>query len=342
MDSIEPGSRSEVPATTREPPFEFKGSRFVVPAAVVRYLRITLLLLPWLFIGYLLWSERSTLQVFVDLELLPLTSATVLLVAAEGGAALLWIHLVTRLQGPRAIETGALLRAFGRGWLARYIPGSIWTYTSRLINLNSSEVSRTAMARSFVAEAGLSLGSATVIGIAFWTIPTFGIPGAAAIGIAGLAALPILMTRADKMSIRVVSFIQKRWIAGSDLESEPYGGLSLSSAGRVAGGYFLINMAFGIAFALAACSVVDISSEDVAVLIGAYTLSGVAGMLAPFVPAGLGVREAVLVGLAAPVLDPAIAATVAVLVRMLTIAADVLIFVCFELTSRSARASHAD
>lgn len=341
---MEAGARSEVQLSAPAPEFESRaGSRFVPSARVIRYLRITLLSLPWLFIGFLLWSERSTLQVFENLELLPLGGAAILLLAAEVGAALLWVNLVTRLHGPGSpIETGALLRAFGRGWMARYIPGSIWTYTSRLLNLGSSEVSRAAIARSFVAEAGLSLGAATAIGVAFWTFPVFGFPGTAVLVLGGLVAVPLLMTKADKISSGLLRFAQRRWIPGSGLEPAPHESLSLSAAGRVAGGYFLINIAFGVAFALAAGSLVDVSSDDVALLIGAYTLSGVVGMLAPFVPAGLGVREAVLVGLAAPVLDPAIAASVAVIVRVLTIAADVLILVCFELMSHSTRVSHGD
>jgi uncharacterized membrane protein YbhN (UPF0104 family) len=58
--------------------------------------------------------------------------------------------------------------------------------------------------------------------------------------------------------------------------------------------------------------------------IGAYTLAGIAGTAAIFVPSGIGVREGVIVGLLSSVMAPEEALLAAVTARAVSVVADLL------------------
>ncbi|GAG26533.1 unnamed protein product, partial [marine sediment metagenome] len=71
----------------------------------------------------------------------------------------------------------------------------------------------------------------------------------------------------------------------------------------------------------------------VPLLIGGYNLAGVLGIVAFFAPAGLGVREGVLVGFLAPVVASPVAASLVVLARVAAILADILFIGLVEATT---------
>lgn len=100
-------------------------------------------------------------------------------------------------------------------------------------------------------------------------------------------------------------------------------GVGLKAAALFTGGYLLTNFLLSVAFVLVVLSLSDIDWADVPLLVGGYNLAGVLGIVAFFAPAGLGVKEGVLVGFLTPVVGGPVAATLAVLVRLMTVAADV-------------------
>lgn len=334
--------QAKLPVYNREPeqinPAEqaLNGHRFAPPLeSTSRFLQIALLAAPWGFIGYLIWSERGVLEELRDNSLLPLVLAAALVLGAEVGAGLLWIALVRRVKEPSdAAELLPLLRAFVRGWVARYIPGSIWTFGARLVNMEPGDVSRNAMIRSFVWETVLIAGAAAAVGLAFWSSLALGPVGIPPLLALGLLIVAVTAMKADRLSNAALRFVERlRGRTHDEFEA----GSSTPALGaflRMAGAYVAVNIVLGVAFVVCAQSFGETDAEDLTVLGGAYILAGAIGMVTPFVPAGLGVREAVLVGLAAPVVSAPVAASVAVTVRLLTVAADLVFFGAVEALTR--------
>lgn len=97
----------------------------------------------------------------------------------------------------------------------------------------------------------------------------------------------------------------------------------------------LIN---GLGFIAVAASIMSISGTDIIALIAAYTLAGIIGIYAIFVPSGLGVREAMIVVFAAGVIGSNEAIVLSVVARFYaTIADSVLALFYSIMTSKEKR-----
>ena len=322
-----------------------KVSRRVGLIAIARFL---LLLAPWAFIAYLFRDVDTALDTFGDASVAPIAGALLLMLVVLAAMALLWVRLVAHLNREATEpETLHLLRTFARSWLARYLPGKVWVYGARVIHTDASVISRRIVASSLVDELALIVGTATVLGLGLWTWflagPVVGLP----VLLAGLAAVVVAVSRLDRLTHLALRFLgrrlPRRWErVGQELQragEDPR--LGLRATALFTGSYLLNNFAGGLAFVLVVASLSDIGWDDVPLLAGAYSLAAVVGIAALFAPAGLGVREAVLAGFIAPVVASPVAASVVVLVRVLTIIADILFVGLVEATSAFSRRTAA-
>ena len=98
--------------------------------------------------------------------------------------------------------------------------------------------------------------------------------------------------------------------------------------------YFAITVLNGLAVALVASAIMPITAHDIVILAGAFALSWVIGFLLPGAPGGLGVREAAFVALLAHAYTPSALLAIALLCRLASVAADLLIFACGYALSR--------
>lgn len=193
--------------------------------------------------------------------------------------------------------------------LAKYVPGSIWQFVSRIAMLRDRQAPAAAIRDSILAENGWVVGSALLIGVVLLGLaqPTFflrlldalgRVPPALVVplGVVLLLALAGVLTVAQpglrRRSSRLVPWLirlRPSWSAWSCLLF----------------GWF----ALGTSFWLCLRPFLGAGPAWPAV-IGVYCLAWVAGYLVPFAPAGLGVREVVL----ALALDPFIAADTSLVV----------------------------
>jgi uncharacterized membrane protein YbhN (UPF0104 family) len=107
--------------------------------------------------------------------------------------------------------------------------------------------------------------------------------------------------------------------------------LGLRAAALFTCGYLLTNLVLSSAFVLVVMSVGDVGWGDVPLLVGGYNLAGVLGLVAFFAPAGLGVREGVLAAFLVPVVGGPVAASLAILVRVVVVLADVVFLAAMEI-----------
>ncbi len=299
--------------------------------SIIAIARILLLLAPWAFIAYLFRDVDTALDAFRDASVAPMVGALLLMLLVLAAMALLWVRLVVRLSAEAAEpEMPHLLCTFARSWLARYLPGKVWVYGARVIHTDASVVPRRIVAGSLVDEFALIVGTATALGLGLWTWSLAGPVAGLPVLLAGLAAIVLAVSRLDQLTHLGLTFLgrtlPRRWgQAGQELQragEDP--GLGLRATALFTGGYLLNSFAAGLAFVLVVASLGDIGWNDVPLLVGAYSLAAVVGIAAFFAPAGLGVREAVLAGFITPILASPVAASAVVLVRVLTIIADIL------------------
>ena len=189
--------------------------------------------------------------------------------------------------------------------LAKYVPGSVWQFVSRIAMLRARQAPAAAIRDSILAENGWVVGSALLIGVVLLGLaqpafflrlldalgrvpPALAVPLGAVLLVALTLALPGLRRRSSRLLPWLVR-LRPPWSAS----------LSLLL------GWF----ALGASFWLCLRQFLGAGPAWPAV-IGVYCLAWVAGYLVPFAPAGLGVREVVL----ALALDPFIAADTSLVV----------------------------
>ena len=296
---------------------------------LMRVARVIFLVAPWVFILYIFRDVDAALDPFADASLAPMLLGSLLTLVAIGGFALLWIRLLAHLsRGPESPDVSHILRAYARSWLARYLPGKVWFLGARVVHTDASVVPRHIVARALVYELTPIVGSATVLGFGLWTWAVLGPMAGLPLLLGGTFAVIVLVWRLNAITNSVLGLIRKvvphRWeTASRALEEMGQGqGLGVWESILFTGGYLLSNLALSLGFVLIAASLGNVDSEDVYLLAGGYSLAAVLGMVAFFAPAGLGVREAVLVAFLAPILTAPVAASAVILARIINVIAD--------------------
>ena len=189
--------------------------------------------------------------------------------------------------------------------VAKYLPGNVAHYFARAAIARSAGITlgHSGLATALEIVAAL-LAAAWVVAIATMVDPraiavlhadwdsTAAIPAAIAIGAAAVAILTLRFTKIPVTSLAVII------------------------------GVLMINFTF-VGLSLL-CVLNALSTQDVspAMTVGIFTLAWVAGYLVPGAPAGLGVREAILIAWLGPIVGSGGAVTCTIIHRLTTSAAD--------------------
>jgi uncharacterized membrane protein YbhN (UPF0104 family) len=158
------------------------------------------------------------------------------------------------------------------------------------------------------------LGTVSGIGVELSTTPLY------ALVIPPLLAIPLLLHPRILVPVanRLLRLARREPITAAKV-------LTARSNHIVFLSYCLVHVLNGLAFVLVLSAVDRGSTPNVALAIGAYSLAGIAGTAAVFVPSGAGVREAVLVALLGNAAGHEQALVAAGLARLLSVTADSLL-----------------
>lgn len=281
-----------------------------------------------------LWSHRGEVARLVA-EAESTVLAAALLVLAS------FVLLQSVLAAALLRATGAdapfadLVRAVLFSWLGKYVPGKAWTYALRLGALTGRGASPESVIAGSVAEQVFALCAGALVvlsaGLGAERLPREAAWAAALLALAGAAAFVAAPRAVHALLDRLL-----RALGRPPLARWP---------GRLPACGFLLGYAatwcwvgFGV-FLLARSLAPALPASAWWPLTGAFALSVCAGFLALFAPAGIGVREAVLVlGLQAW-LDPVEAVFVAVAARLLATVAELLVIGGAHLVGRRAGAA---
>jgi uncharacterized membrane protein YbhN (UPF0104 family) len=232
--------------------------------------------------------------------------ATALLVLSYGLVACLWGLALHRAAGTR-VAAGA--RIWFLSNLARYVPGNIWSYVGAVELARREGVARRTTLAVMALTQVLSVGVAVAAGLPVLLAERARLGRPALLGalvVAAVAALAAVFRR------QLLGLARRRMPGFDPADLTP----SAGTVALLAAGYAVYWAVTGLAFAVLVASLYPLAPADVPLVMAAYAAAYAAGFLALLTPAGLGVREGVLVVALAPVLPAGPALVVALLSRV--------------------------
>ncbi|MCG5214581.1 lysylphosphatidylglycerol synthase domain-containing protein [Streptosporangium sp. KLBMP 9127] len=274
------------------------------------------------------WTALEAIDVR---RLLPYAGAAFLINALALWIGMLsWHSMLTGLGSPIGLWVGS--RIYFVGFLAKFVPGRVWTLLANIRMGTAAGVTPARMTAVYLLSAAIGILTGALVGIPAAPAVT-GTPGLLMV----LAAVPIgvLLARPGLLH-RMVSAVL-RLLRRQEPQDVPSGrGVRLAIAWQS-----LSWAISGIHLWLLAVAVGAPPLKALAVCAGAFGLAVIIGHLTLLTPDGLGVREALLLAVLTVVLPLPAAGTVVVLSRLictlseLTMAGTVLLVAHIRVRSRN-------
>jgi glycosyltransferase 2 family protein len=224
----------------------------------------------------------------------------------------------TSLEGLGSpIGRGPATTSFFASQLGKYIPGSVWPVVAQ-VSLN--ERHGVPASRSVVAFAVTLFSSlTTALLVSAVTLPFVATDAVRQYWWTWCLVPPLVALLHPRVMKRV--FVLASRLTRRDWTGDlPSGATMLRMAAWLTGGWLVLGIHLGVL-----ADRVDTSSGSVWLAsLGAFALAWAAGLLAIIAPAGIGVREAVLVAALAPIMPVASTTAVALLSRVALTAADLI------------------
>jgi preprotein translocase subunit SecE len=278
----------------------------------------------WLFTRSLIdgWDRVSQYDISIDGWWV---AACVLFAAAVAVSGALWGRVLRALSPGMVLPVSEAVRSHLAGWVMRYIPG-VGSVLYKVAWAQKRGVSRTTAVVGFTYES-IFLQIASIMGGALVLLVVVGatlFEDNTLVVIAVAALLGVLVLGVSRPVVRpVLQFVTARRL------KQRVENLPLLPTGRsllFALEFLSPRIINGAGIAFITVSIFDWSLADSFTVGAAYAVAGAIGILAVFVPGGLGVREGAFVGiLSAAGFNVIDAIVLAVAARFVSTVADVLV-----------------
>lgn len=222
--------------------------------------------------------------------------------------------------------------------IGKYIPGNIGQHIGRVVLAKRAGIDPSACISSMLVETMLLLITAACCSLAAFDL--FLSAYSQHEGLIRRNVLWVLLASVLAISIAVIFPSLRRWIAGHIIRQSSLlsrGGALLSSRILLAHGLSLVLGALALWLAVRAASPLHSSTFSFEIL-GIYSVAWLMGFVVPGAPAGLGIREALLVLGLSPLVGIQAATTSTALFRVTTVLGDGFAF-CLGLAMRRQTAS---
>jgi uncharacterized membrane protein YbhN (UPF0104 family) len=243
------------------------------------------------------YSDQISIDHFSPHEIFWMVLAVGVYGAANILLALAWQKILAFFNTP--VATPWAIRAYGVSQLAKYVPGNIFQFAGRQAVGMAAGLEARALLKSTFYELGLL----AVVGACF-----------------GILALPLLLGWLHS-GMALLLFI-------STVSAFSWGIQRFFSAQLAAawGMHTLFLLVSGLIFWIILQNISHAAPVPVAGVVGAYVLAWLIGLVTPGAPAGVGVREAVLLFLLGAWVPPGQLVFTIVVGRMATVIGDLLFF----------------
>jgi len=209
---------------------------------------------------------------------------------------------------------------YGAPQLAKYLPGKLW-----------SVIGYSGIAKWFTIPVIVSSTAIFILGV-------WGLVGASLLGVVLVLLNPAILIGQDLLYIGVLLaaavllficlhprlYLRIVNVVLTLFKQPP---ISLNFSWRtmieIVGGSFILNSLYFLGLALIIFSIVELPVSVLPVLVGIFCLANVIGFLALFAPAGIGVREGILLLVLGPLVGAGMASVIAILARLIQTVADV-------------------
>lgn len=280
-----------------------------------RRLRAAFLVVAVAFAGLALasqWDEAG--ERVGDLSVVHVGLAALCAVGSLTASFLAWRETLAGLGDRLPVATAA--RVFFLGQLAKYVPGSIWAIVGQMELAKVHGVRRERTATAGVVVLVISLAMGLLLGLL--AVPAL----LDADGGLYASSVLLLVPLAVVLHPRVLTWLVQRGLQllkRAPLEAP----LSFATIWRVAAFSVVSNLLLGLQIWQLAVDVGGDGRALLALAVGGYGLAAAVSLVVIPLPAGAGLREAILVLLLAPEIGAASATLVALLARLLLTVADV-------------------
>ncbi len=238
--------------------------------------------------------------------------------------AVLW-HLVTVRLGA-AVPIRTALGSYLLSLLGKYVPGKVFLYAARVYFYRKSGIRPALTTACFAIEMTASMAAAAFLFSLYLLVKVPPFP----------VALPIEVLRAIVVSCWVVFLLSVPAVLrgkGTRLLPSKLRALSSLNGKSLEIGFLVLILAYaafnwillGGGFLLLMQAMVSTHPNDPFLLLVSFPVSAVLGVLAIFAPAGLGVREGVLLMLIKYTIAPGVAAVVVIVSRLWLTTAELLL-----------------
>ena len=243
--------------------------------------------------------------------------------------------------GERAPRYAQITRVYATSWLARYIPGKIASIGSKVFLGRGHGISTSTLAATSVAEAALQLSTALAVALAVVALRQGG--DAIRLGddvwlLAAIALIAISLALLPPVFNRLVSGARSllRVPAVPGIGTLSFG--TLLASGAI---YTVVNAFSGVpVYFVLHAMYPAIQPTVIPELTASVLIAGAMGTLAVFAPAGLGVREGILLLLLDALMPTSVAVAAVVALRLWSAAMDVLYYAVAVLLDRARPLEH--
>lgn len=277
-----------------------------------------LLALVGVFVGVALY--RNWDAVAEDLELLRWQDLLASGLAGSGGAicaGLSWRIILDDLGQRVPILPAATM--FFIGQLGKYIPGSVWTAVIQAELGRQRGLRRTSIVMAYAVTLIVSIGAGALVG----SLVLLGVTGPDQLPILGLVLIGALVVFIPLVRPRLVNRLLT-WLANKAGRTVP----ELNLSGGALAGALLVSILAWLLLGLHVWFVARPLGADLADLpavTGAFALAFVAGLLVVPLPAGAGIREAILIATFTPIIGAQAALTVSLVSRLVLLLVDLVL-----------------
>ncbi|UOQ89812.1 lysylphosphatidylglycerol synthase domain-containing protein [Agromyces endophyticus] len=250
--------------------------------------------------------------------------AIVLFAVAVPLSGLLWWQMLRMLTTTR-VRVLEVVAVQCLSWILKYVPGQVGSVANKLVWAHGRGISKSLVAITFVYENAFLLTASIVPSVAI-LLASLGsqifVDNATSLLLPLLVLIPFVVIANPRWFHWIVSQLIRRTLK-REVPAEYF--LSSRQGLLLQLEFFVPRALNGIGFLFVGASVLDLAPNTWLPLASAYVLAGAIGILAFFVPSGLGVREAVIVLIASQYMPTAQAVVLALLSRLFATAADALV-----------------
>ncbi len=234
----------------------------------------------------------------------------------------LWGKLLEKLSN-KPVNVSDAVRIHTASWLLKYVPGQAGSVLNKLAWGKKNGFSKKVISNSFIYENVLMILAGVILSAPVAIIFRQQLGTNLSILLPLLVVLPMMIVVYRPVFHWLINFLftklRRKLFSSSDF-------LSSYDLVKFLASYLLPRLLNGAGFVFIAASIISITPDMYLGLGSAYILAGIIGVLAIFVPSGIGVREAVIVLLLSQYFGTEQAIVVSLVARFYATIADIGLF----------------